>query len=581
MTMVHTDFRPEIDGFAFSNSWTLDDAERAQVHALVVQELPTAVGILTPILLAASPIILATLGPALLLAGPFLPFALGLALTRGVDEISDLISDHSQGWCGGMAYASADYFAMNWALPRGDSGAQPQPIENGGTVASQQLREYIWSRLIDAQLANLKTFIAWTFMQQVMGDFGRDWLRDQTRSEIATVKARINAGTPCVICLLAASGSDITQNHVVVATGFEDLGPDHCRIQLYDNVSPDVTRTLEIDTSVSPVVVSESDPVKSWAGMFCADYTPMRPPPAVVAKTSISLAPSNFAGVGLPVRIAFVAANQGAGTTLDLHLCVGAPASHWASIEESGVKHAAPEASDILMNQPVQFIFNDSGIVQMVPKVKLWPANKKNPDGTTALPSLKTLPNPDGSPVPTLHYQVNPKIKIVGRVRGADACTPVYVAGATVILSPQTAPVAGIGIVGYQWVVSGGMTMTSQASTLVLPALPSANSHLRIDLTISLADGTTASGWLDIVVMDVAMANRMTMICHLLHIVEHRLIPQFGWNPAVDPLVNPAPDWFNQRALRRAANPEAVVKGAAALVAELEEALHRGGGGLG
>lgn len=54
-----------------------------------------------------------------------------------------------------MSYSCFDYYYLNWVLPRGTTTmGQPLHIKDGGTVASEWLRDYIWSHQIDSHLAN-------------------------------------------------------------------------------------------------------------------------------------------------------------------------------------------------------------------------------------------------------------------------------------------------------------------------------------------------------------------------------------------------------------------------------------------
>ena len=322
---MQTTFRPGIDGFAFSNEkWMLNDSERSDIHSLVVQELPKVVGVATPILLAASPLVIAILGPALIVAGPFLPLLLPIAIRKTIDSISDEIAANATTWCGGIAFAAMDYYLLNWALPRG-SGPDDRPVsagEPGATTGSDILHTYLWTRLLDCQLANLARASLWHLMNLIMGDFGGSYLRDQTQDAVLKVGQSIAAGTPCPIYLLSM-GNDPSVDHVVIAICFQQMSLSVWRIDIYDVDVPDLEQYLIVDTTNSQLSISEPPRNnKKWAGLFVADYTPKQPMPAVVLASAVKVTPSNFNGVGRSVEASFTALNQGFHQTLPAKLCV-------------------------------------------------------------------------------------------------------------------------------------------------------------------------------------------------------------------------------------------------------------------
>src|SRR5688572_2779040 len=101
--MSMTTFRPEVDGFAFINSWRFDEAEKKQIQGILS-------GALVPMAAALAPMV-APLGPAapIIMAGAA-AWAAG-AIAHGLNDV--------YGRCGGMAFAPLDYFRSGLPVPRG------------------------------------------------------------------------------------------------------------------------------------------------------------------------------------------------------------------------------------------------------------------------------------------------------------------------------------------------------------------------------------------------------------------------------------------------------------------------------
>ncbi|RQR44748.1 hypothetical protein DIE21_32900 [Burkholderia sp. Bp9140] len=562
MAMVHTDFRPAIDGYAFVNEWTVDPGERDNVRAIVREVVPAAVAILSPVLVAVSPVAIATLGPALIIAGPFLPILLPYALTQALNALSDAVADGANARCAGMAYSSVDYFQQNWALPRGDSANdEPLHLTEGGTEASDWLRDYIWNRLLDSHRANGATFVAWIAMSKLFGDYGRQWIRDQVRNELQTLRHKIEAGTPWPIGLLGESANP-TDSHVVVAIGFEQVGLHHARVEIYDNDLPDELCVLDVDASGSSVYITETNADRSWGGLFCTSYTSVRPRPALAATSALSLSPAAYAGSGGTIEATFSAENMGFHTTLPLHLCVGGDI--WAYGEDTSTPlPKVAEGDAIPANLPITFRLSQATTYSLVPKVALW---SKTGDG----PSYKHLPATDGSDMPPVQIVATPRIAIRATAPGGSSCTPVYTEGATVVFTADISSVVGIGIVGYTWSVSGALTQVSHDYSLTILGLPPSPAAIRIDLTIDLADGTEAYGGESFVTMDRAFSERLTKLCEIAHIIEQ--VP--GVRGPIGPAVDPSPVWFKNPAIRKAVDPRAYVQHIEQALQEMQSLLH-------
>ena len=561
--MPATGFRPEIDGYAFDNTWALDAAEKAKIQEIVDELLPKVLGVLSPILLAAAPLLGAILGPAIILAGPFLPLIIHKLVKKLVKALADEIDSDATTWCGGLAFSAMDYWLMNWAVPRGDnSGDHPQPLENGGTAASTALREYIWNRLVDCQLANLETSIVWHIMLKFLGSWGKDYVLKKTRHACETVQASIDAGKPRVIWLIHP-GADPSIDHVVIVTAYELRDKNYWYFSLYDDDTPTVTQPLVVDARKKPLFMEEPNRIDAdgnpriWNGMFVPDYTPKQPPPAIVATGPLQLHPVGSNGEGLPVDVSFPAKNQGFHQTLPALLGAGLADEPWVMFQDSGQPVVTQEDTAIKMTGTATAAFNTPGLYELIPKVVVWP-DPMAPPTASKQPSIKVLPHPDGSVVAPVPYRVTPAIPISGEAYPADDCMPPFVAGLGVEFKADVLPVATVGITGYTWEFTGAVDLTSHDTSPVIATLPAANSKFHVALTVKLADGTAAFGELDVTVMDALVAAKLKEMCELLHAFER-----------------PLDDWLDSAAAREAPDPARFASTVNAMADELRATLGR------
>ena len=105
--MPRTAFDPQVHGFAFVNSWQLDEVERQQLHEAFAGYLTRG-----SILRAA----------AFGWVGRFL-------ISRAIETLRDkLESDLAQGYglCGGMCFAALDFYRAGLPVPTGQR-ANDQP----------------------------------------------------------------------------------------------------------------------------------------------------------------------------------------------------------------------------------------------------------------------------------------------------------------------------------------------------------------------------------------------------------------------------------------------------------------------
>ena len=258
--MFKTAFDPETNGFAFTNSWGFNEADRQVLRDTFAKYL-TWGGILGT----------ATFG----LAGAlFVPFAI-LAIRK---KTEDVLSQDRYGLCGGMSFAALDYFRSAMPAPRGEHSSDHPGPEN-------PLRSYIWRRQLESLASDLPRFFAWLISLNYVPSFwpfggGAERLLARTEREWAKLKTSLDSGNPVPLGLVRDTAY-VFDNHQVLATGYEASG-SQATIYLYDPNYPDreSTISLEFDERLRSVVENR---VASPAlrGFFCEAYSFTRPAEAV------------------------------------------------------------------------------------------------------------------------------------------------------------------------------------------------------------------------------------------------------------------------------------------------------------
>src|SRR5215471_2822922 len=280
-------FVPSRDGFAFVNDWQWDAVDKQKVSNILNVAIPAVMAGLTPLLVPAFGVIDA-LGLLVGIPPGTVEIAtLVAAVSGGLGKIiaNSLTGDF--GLCGGMAFASLDYFEHRLVVNRGDTG-------NGFGHTSPEasaLRDHIWNRLVDSYtggvaLQTLEWMALLHFIPESMGG-GDKGLRDRTHASWDQLKRVIKGGRPCPITLIGTT-SNPSHNHQILAYGYEDHGNGTGRLYVYDNNIPDKESTIDLDFNHSPLRAKESSagtkatkergPLR---GFFPAHYTPKMPPLAV------------------------------------------------------------------------------------------------------------------------------------------------------------------------------------------------------------------------------------------------------------------------------------------------------------
>lgn len=302
-------YRPETDSFAFTNSWSFDATETATLRTIVTN----TVGGLAAFL---SPFIWSIEGPELTVLlhvpfiGPWLVYKVIEEQTNAVvNPIIAAVTANAYGLCGGMTFASLDYWLNSWVVPRGlHNNDQPDRTSPQGT----ELRDYLWNRLLQSVQDNITTFLQWMAVLHFPVGPQASWLRDQTIGELIKLKARIDTGIPVPVGLIGTTWNPL-ENHQVLVYAYDDNLDGTTTLTLYDNNEPSVPSTINLDLSGPALIAIESAAPGARGplqGFFCTIYNPSTPPVAVVLRAGLTVSPAK-AAVGSPVDVQMEVANIG------------------------------------------------------------------------------------------------------------------------------------------------------------------------------------------------------------------------------------------------------------------------------
>jgi hypothetical protein len=325
--MPRTKYRPEVDGYAFTNTWTWEPTDIATITGIVTDALGAVEVALAPLIaIAEAPVFAAEL--AVPFIGPWLVAKTIEAENKAIiNGIVGAITVGTYGLCGGMAFSSLDYWHKSWVVPRGN-GPKDQPQD--GTPQGTALREYIWNRLLQSVKDNIWTFLEWMAILHFGGADGGAELRDKTKSQLVTLRSIINSGRPVTVGLIGTTWNPL-DNHQILIYGFEDNADGSTTLFAYDNNFPSVETTIKLHFNGSTLQADESDPSPDRGplrGVFCTTYTPSTPPLADVLSHGLTVSPS-VTGVGKPVKVSMTAANVGFHNSPSFQLVVagdsGAP----------------------------------------------------------------------------------------------------------------------------------------------------------------------------------------------------------------------------------------------------------------
>jgi len=215
--------------------------------------------------------------------------------TNNVANIPGHGDVQTQGRCGGMAYASLDYYYANVPIPAYEGSIfAPLHVPPDG----HWLADYLYERLMDS-FCNFSAirFIQWTLTSDHETWANKGVIRWTKEDEFPKLRDQINSGSPAVLGLVNAGKLEEigNENHQVVAYGYE-FHPvaGTMTVFIYDNNYPKEVVTLNSEPG-NPHFNASTSNGKIWRGFFVHDYErrdppfAVRPPPGVI---SAFLAPS-------------------------------------------------------------------------------------------------------------------------------------------------------------------------------------------------------------------------------------------------------------------------------------------------
>jgi len=277
-----TAFRANPNGFNFPNSWTMDATEKAKILDLIHKGVPTAMAALGPILAPAfgvADVIGALVGipPGTLEIGGLIAVVSG-----ALDGIIKNALPQTYGLCGGMAWASLDYWKTKIPINRVDH----VPTRDNPTDTT--LRNYIWERLIvsfeSGVAAKMLEWMALLFWIPEKVGGGAHELLNRTKGEFEQLKVHIDKGEPWPISLVGTTKNP-SDNHQILVYGYEEKIDGTNILFVYDNNFPNQEITITLNFNGNELSAKESgypggfDPPRGpLKGFFIDNYSVKTPP---------------------------------------------------------------------------------------------------------------------------------------------------------------------------------------------------------------------------------------------------------------------------------------------------------------
>ncbi len=174
----------------------------------------------------------------------------------------------SRGRCGGMAFASLDYYFSNISVP----SHEPKDFPGGDVPPDGSiLGDYIYERALHSLFTfSSYKFFDWSLKRNINN--GRRSISYKTKhEEFHKLKKSIDEGRPVVLGLIGAERvAEICMNHQVVAYGY-DFEPKDERIviYIYDSNVYDKEITIVSDRHNPHFIESNG---QEWRGFFVQDY---------------------------------------------------------------------------------------------------------------------------------------------------------------------------------------------------------------------------------------------------------------------------------------------------------------------
>lgn len=194
------------------------------------------------------------------------------------------------GRCGGMAFASLDFFHLKTSVPTlGSNDFSPSTVPPDG----HPLADYIYTRQLHSMLTRIGglrddlRYVRWS-------GYPTATLVAKTTVEEQKVIESIDRGHPVVLGMIKATNRSLRaqgRNHQVVCYGYRTNAFGQPEFLIYDPNVPfgasnrNYTLTLQRtdDDSEFPYQVHRPNRIDRWRGFFVVHYRPRRPDPDVLA----------------------------------------------------------------------------------------------------------------------------------------------------------------------------------------------------------------------------------------------------------------------------------------------------------
>jgi hypothetical protein len=223
------------------------------------------------------------------------------AFVNPVITIPGVGAINTYGLCGGMSFASLDYYHAQLPIPT--HTAADFPGSASVPPVGSRLRQYIFDRQLNSFDPTVNPSVH-KFITQAL-PIGRTCYEVTVQDEWPLITAALDGGQPVPLGLIAESINP-TSSHQVVATGYD---PSPKRIQIYDCNHPDTFVTLLLDDTAQVVKESTGD---RWQGLFLEQYVRADPTYLDLRLSSgISTNPASSGTLGDLVEVGFTVRNDG------------------------------------------------------------------------------------------------------------------------------------------------------------------------------------------------------------------------------------------------------------------------------
>ena len=193
----------------------------------------------------------------------------------------------TSGRCGGMAFASLDFFHLRMPVPPvTPSDFLPSVVPPDG----HPLADYIYTRQLHSMLTRVGgirdgvRYLRWSGQSTAT-------ILAKTTVEEQKVVASIDQGQPVVLGLIRATSKSLKaqgQNHQVVCYGYRSDASGHLEFYTYDpnepvrassNSSYEVIlrKADDVEHSAFPYQEDRADRIDRWRGFFVVHYRPRTP----------------------------------------------------------------------------------------------------------------------------------------------------------------------------------------------------------------------------------------------------------------------------------------------------------------